>query len=94
MKDSGKVVLALLAGIGIGAALGILFAPDKGEETRQRLADSTDDLQDDLEQRFDDFIDGLKEKFSAVKDEAEKTASDVKNNVENGVDKAQHKAGA
>ncbi|PYV99854.1 MAG: hypothetical protein DMG89_06550 [Acidobacteria bacterium] len=30
---------AFLAGLGTGIAVGILFAPDSGEETRSRLAD-------------------------------------------------------
>jgi len=33
-----KVFSALAVGIGVGAALGILFAPNSGEETREYLA--------------------------------------------------------
>jgi len=39
MSDSGNTVLGILAGTAIGAALGILFAPDKGVNTRQRISD-------------------------------------------------------
>ncbi|UZO81116.1 YtxH domain-containing protein [Aquimarina sp. ERC-38] len=37
MSDSGSTFLGLLAGTAIGAALGILYAPDKGINTRRRL---------------------------------------------------------
>ena len=41
MSDSGNTFLGLLAGTAIGAVLGILFAPDKGINTRQRISDET-----------------------------------------------------
>ena len=38
-NNNGKVFLALLGGVAIGALLGVLLAPDKGSETRKRMAD-------------------------------------------------------
>jgi len=38
-KRSYSGLPAFLAGLGTGIAVGILFAPDSGEETRSRLAD-------------------------------------------------------
>ena len=35
---SGKVLLGVLAGVAVGATLGILFAPDKGSETRKKIS--------------------------------------------------------
>ena len=39
MSNSSNTVVGLLAGTVIGATLGILFAPDKGAKTRQRISD-------------------------------------------------------
>jgi len=75
MADSGKVVLGLLAGVAIGATLGILFAPDKGTETRRKLAEKTEDMQEDLEKQFNDFMDDMKKKFTALKDQVEDVAA-------------------
>lgn len=34
-----NIVAAFLGGLAIGAAAGILFAPEKGEDTRKKIAD-------------------------------------------------------
>ncbi|GAB1464096.1 YtxH domain-containing protein [Pedobacter sp.] len=65
MNDNSKVVVALLAGLAAGAALGILFAPDKGTETRDKLGQSLKDFGDSIKERAADEINnlsGLKDK--------------------------------
>jgi gas vesicle protein len=44
MKDSGKIIIALLAGAAVGAAVGILLAPSSGAELREDIADYVNDL--------------------------------------------------
>ena len=43
MKDSGRVLLGFLAGLGVGAAVALLFAPQSGEDTREWIADTVED---------------------------------------------------
>jgi len=38
MNNSNKILTAIGAGVLVGAALGILFAPDKGSETRKKIS--------------------------------------------------------
>ena len=65
MTDNSKVVVALLVGIAAGAALGILFAPEKGTETRDKLSESLKKLGDSIKETAANEIDnlvGLKDK--------------------------------
>jgi gas vesicle protein len=65
MNDNTKVVVALLAGLAAGAALGILFAPDKGTETRDKLTESLGNLGESIKETAAAEIDklvGLKDK--------------------------------
>ena len=65
MNDNSKVVVALLAGLAAGAALGILFAPEKGTETRDKLTESLKNLGDSIRDTAASEIDnlvGLKDK--------------------------------
>ena len=67
--SSGKVFLGLIAGVAIGAALGVLFAPDKGWNTRKRISKKGEDLAEDLKEKFDEFLESIKVKATEAKDE-------------------------
>lgn len=65
MKTNNTLV-GILGGVVVGAALGVLFAPDKGENTRKKLKSNANDLKDDLKNNFDDFIDTISEKYQSL----------------------------
>jgi gas vesicle protein len=52
MSDrDGSSFLWFLAGLGIGAAVGILYAPKAGDELRQQLRDVAEDGRDTVKER-------------------------------------------
>jgi gas vesicle protein len=75
--SSGKVLLGVLAGVAIGATLGILLAPDKGSVTRKKISEKSDEYMDGLEEKFATFIDGVARQFAAIKEEAAGLANDA-----------------
>jgi gas vesicle protein len=42
MNNTGRTTLMFLTGLGIGAGLAVLFAPQSGEETREWIADTAE----------------------------------------------------
>lgn len=66
-----NVLMATLAGVATGLAIGILFAPDKGEVTRKKLALKKDEILDDLSGKFNDLVDDITELKEKVADEVE-----------------------
>ena len=86
--SSGKILLGVLAGVAAGALLGVLFAPDKGWNTRKRISKKADDYVEDLKDKFSEFLETISEKIEEAKEEvtdfaeqANVTAGELKKKV-------------
>jgi gas vesicle protein len=71
MSTSSKVLFAALSGVAIGAAIGILFAPDKGSETRKKVSDAAKDFTDKASQKMKEGMKMASGFRSKVNDESE-----------------------
>ena len=81
MNDNGKLLGTLLLGVAAGAAIGILFAPDKGSEIRRKIAGNAEDLVDQLT----DKISEGKQALTDMKDRALGKTEELKREVSNKV---------
>lgn len=64
MKNGTKILIALGAGAAIGGVLGLLFAPAKGVETRQKIAESGKKLKDQFNEKLKLGKERLEEKIN------------------------------
>ena len=72
MSNKKSGVLKFLAGVGIGAGLGLLFAPKSGEETRR-----------ELKEKLDEFIKAVKDiDIKEVKDELVAKIEEIKEELD------------
>ena len=67
-----------LAGIAAGAALGVLFAPRSGKETREAMRDKGEAMKDDL----DEVIGRVRSEWAQAKGKAHDAASMSKDEVD------------
>ncbi|WP_069659566.1 YtxH domain-containing protein [Arcticibacter eurypsychrophilus] len=82
MNDDSKVLLALLAGIAAGAALGILFAPEKGTETRDKFNDALKNLGDTIKDRAAEEIDNLASLKDKIVDNIKSTLGSLEDDID------------
>lgn len=82
-KKSGNTLMAFLFGAAAGTLIGILYAPDKGTNTREKLSFQLDKYRDILQELIDDFVSGKETPLtSEAKSQGQKVVDEAKNKAE------------
>jgi uncharacterized protein YjbJ (UPF0337 family) len=69
--NSGKILLAALAGAGAGIIAGLLMAPDKGKATREKLGSAATKYSGQFGEQFSKYTEDLDAKFKGYVEKLE-----------------------
>ncbi len=83
MNKQSNSILAFVLGAGVGAAFGVLFAPDSGNNTRDRLSYQLSRYKNELEDLVKDLMEGKDLPMNEAKSEGKKVISEAKSKAEN-----------
>lgn len=81
LKSVENIVGALMAGAVLGAAMGLLFAPNKGSKTRRNMANSASDSVKSLKKKMKKETKALRSKANDLIEYAEDKVDNAANVV-------------
>ncbi len=64
----GRIILGIVAGLAVGAIVGILIAPDKGSATRKKLIHKGETYVDNLKEKINGLLTNGKKRFEKVRE--------------------------
>ncbi|UTA66893.1 YtxH domain-containing protein [Emticicia sp. 21SJ11W-3] len=74
--NSGKLLAGMLAGFAVGALIGVLFAPEKGSDSRKKILRKGEELAGDLKDKLDDFVEAFNKNYQHIAQKTDSTKED------------------
>ena len=82
MSRSGRDLAFFLTGIATGSVLGLLYAPEKGNITRDRLSYRLSKYREQLQQLLDDIMESAELPENVSKTEGQRVVDDAREKAE------------
>lgn len=82
MRRSIGTLFVFLSGAATGAFLGVLYAPEKGESTRDRLNFQLAKYRDKLKELIDELVEGKQEPVNMARNQGQRVIKDAKEKAE------------
>ena len=73
--NSSKLLLGILGGVAVGAIAGVLFAPEKGKDTRKKILKNSKDYADNLKNKIQSLQGEVTEKYNGYFEDAKELAA-------------------
>lgn len=85
-----SMIIGLLAGGTIGAALALMYAPEKGSRLRARLRRKSRDVIDETKIKIEGAVEATSDRLEHAKENGSKALREAKKTVDAVADKAAH----
>ncbi|MFL9845166.1 YtxH domain-containing protein [Flavobacterium rhizosphaerae] len=86
MAGKTGTIAAIITGAAVGAAIGILFAPEEGTKTRKKIKEGVGSKADEIKDKISELTETVKSKFGHTKQDIESGLNSLVANVDSKAD--------